>query len=169
MRIGARITLAPFLWAYPGFGELCGKVYPSSSGCRRAAALPGKVENQGLNKDSYSFLKTLQETPSPSGFEQPVQRIVRERMGEYADSIETDVHGNVIVALNPKAKPRVMIAGHCDQIGLMTRYIDDNGYIFFVSIGGMDRHRGEESQRDRTGCGDRRSDHLPPGDGGAGQ
>jgi len=91
-----------------------------------------------LRKESYDFLKAVQETPSPSGFEQPVQRIVRRRMKPFADSIETDVHGNVIVAVHPKGAPRVMLAGHCDQIGLMVNYIDDNGFIFFSAIGGID-------------------------------
>ncbi len=95
-------------------------------------------ENVALKKESFEFLKSLQETPSPSGFEQPVQRIVRERMKPFADSVETDVHGNVIVALNPKGSPRVMLAGHCDQIGLMVKHIDDNGYVFFAAIGGID-------------------------------
>ncbi len=87
---------------------------------------------------SYEFLKAIQETPSPSGFEQPVQRIVREYMKPFADEIQSDVHGNVIVALNPKKSPRVMLAGHADQIGLMVNYIDDNGFLFFRQIGGID-------------------------------
>lgn len=91
-----------------------------------------------MRKESYDFLKAIQEAPSPSGFEQPVQRVVRERMEPFADAIETDVHGSVIVSLNPKGSPRVMLAGHCDQIGMMARYIDDNGYIFFAQIGGID-------------------------------
>ncbi len=91
-----------------------------------------------MRKDAYEFLKEIQETPSPSGYEQPVQRIVRRRMKSCADKIETDVHGNVIVALNPEGSPRVMLAGHCDQIGLMVRYIDDNGFLFFGAIGGID-------------------------------
>ncbi|MGB0715766.1 MAG: M42 family metallopeptidase [Phycisphaerae bacterium] len=91
-----------------------------------------------MRKDSLSFLQALQETPSPSGYEQPVQRIVRKRMKAYADSIETDVHGNVTVALNPKATTRVMLAGHCDQIGLQIRHIDDRGYLYFGAIGGID-------------------------------
>lgn len=96
------------------------------------------MERKTLRKESYDFLKALQETPSPSGFEQPVQRIVRKRMKPFAGRIETDVHGNVIVGLNPKGSPRVMLAGHCDQIGLMVNYIDDNGYIFVLAIGGLD-------------------------------
>jgi len=91
-----------------------------------------------VRKESYNFLKKIQETPSPSGFEQPVQRIVRRRMKPFADTIETDVHGNVIVGINPKGSPRVMLAGHADQIGLMVNYIDENGYIFFLPIGGID-------------------------------
>jgi endoglucanase len=96
------------------------------------------MEQETLRKESYGFLKALQETPSPSGFEQPVQRIVRKRMKPFAGSIETDVHGNVIVGLNLKGSPRVMLAGHCDQIGLMVNYIDDNGFIFVLAIGGLD-------------------------------
>jgi endoglucanase len=59
-------------------------------------------------------------------------------MKPFADRIETDVHGNVVVGLNPKGAPKVMLAGHCDQIGMMVRFIDDNGYIFFSPIGGID-------------------------------
>ncbi len=91
-----------------------------------------------MRKESYEFLKKIQETPSPSGFEQPVQRIVRRRMKPYADSIQGDVHGNVIAVLNPEGSPRVMLAGHCDQIGLMVNYIDEKGFIFFTAIGGID-------------------------------
>lgn len=91
-----------------------------------------------MRKESYEFLKSILETPSPSGFEQPVQRLVRERMKRYADELETDVHGNLTVALNPQGSPRVMLAGHCDQIGLMVNHIDSNGFIFFKPIGGLD-------------------------------
>lgn len=91
-----------------------------------------------MRKDSYEFLRTLTETPSPSGFEQVIQKVIRNQMKPVADTFETDLHGNLIVGLNPKANPRVMLAGHCDQIGLMANYIDDNGYIFFVPIGGVD-------------------------------
>ncbi|MFQ5591102.1 MAG: M42 family peptidase [Phycisphaerae bacterium] len=87
---------------------------------------------------SYEFLKEIQETPSPSGFEQPVQRIVRKYIEPFADDVKTDVHGNAIAALNPTGSPRVMLAGHCDQIGMMVNYFDDSGYIFFKQVGGID-------------------------------
>lgn len=91
-----------------------------------------------VRKESHDFLRTIQQTPSVSGFEQPVQRIVRKRMKAFADKIDTDVHGNVTISLNPGGTPRVMLAGHCDQIGMMVKYIDDNGYVFFCQVGGID-------------------------------
>jgi endoglucanase len=89
-------------------------------------------------KECFEFLKNIAETPSVSGFEQPVARIIRDRMKRYADDITTDVHGNTIVALNPKGSPRVMLAGHYDQIGLMVQYITDEGFITFATVGGID-------------------------------
>ena len=57
------------------------------------------------------FLTKLLETPAPSGYEQPVQDVVREYLGPFADKIATDVHGNVVAAKNSDAEPRVMLAG----------------------------------------------------------
>ena len=91
-----------------------------------------------MQKECFEFLEALAETPSVSGFEQPVARIIRNRMKRYADDITTDVHGNTIVVLNPKGSPRVMLAGHYDQIGLMVQFITDEGYITFTTVGGID-------------------------------
>ncbi len=91
-----------------------------------------------MNADSLNFLLRLLSTPSPSGFEQPAQRLVRERMKAYSDQITSDVHGNTVAALNPGGRPRVMLAGHVDQIGFMVRYVDKKGFVFFGPIGGID-------------------------------
>lgn len=84
------------------------------------------------------FLQQILETPSPSGYEQPVQRIVRGYAEGFADEIRTDTHGNVVISVNPEAPLRVMFAGHADQIGLIVTYIDDNGFIYSKPIGGWD-------------------------------
>lgn len=84
------------------------------------------------------FLKELLETPSPSGYERPVQNVVRRFVGEFADDVRTDLHGNVIACVNPGVATRVMFAGHCDQIGLIVSQIDDNGFIYSQPIGGWD-------------------------------
>ncbi len=88
--------------------------------------------------ESKDFLHQLLVTPSPTGYEQPVQRIIRMRMKKYADSIETDLHGNVIVGINTKAPRKVMLAGHCDQIGLMVRHITSDGFLYVSALGGID-------------------------------
>jgi tetrahedral aminopeptidase len=87
---------------------------------------------------SLTFLKTLLQTPSPSGFERPIQDVVRAWAQPLAHEVRTDRHGNVIAALNPEGKPRIMLAGHCDQIGLMVQHVDDAGFLYVQPIGGWD-------------------------------
>jgi endoglucanase len=91
-----------------------------------------------LSPESFEFLQSMLTTPSVSGFEQPVARVIRRRMEKFADKITTDLHGNTIVALNPGSSPRVMLAGHVDQIGLMVRHVTDEGFIYFAPVGGVD-------------------------------
>lgn len=92
------------------------------------------------NLDNFDFLKQLVETPSPSGFEQPVQRLIRRQLEGVADHLETDVMGNLIALLKGRGGPTVMLAGHCDEIGFMVQFVDDNGFIYFGAIGGVDPH-----------------------------
>ena len=91
-----------------------------------------------MRKDRIAFLRKLVETPSPSGFEQPVQKIIRAEMKKHSSEVRTDVHGNVIGIVNPDADFRIMLAGHCDEVGMMVMNIDDNGYIYSSAIGGVD-------------------------------
>jgi endoglucanase len=91
-----------------------------------------------MHEASFAFLKNILETPSPSGFERPVQDLVRSWARSYADEVRTDRHGNVIAVLHPSGQPRIMLAGHCDQIGLMVQHIDDNGFLYVQPIGGWD-------------------------------
>jgi endoglucanase len=91
-----------------------------------------------MHEASLGFFKRLLETPSPSGFEGRIQDIVRSWARSYTDNVTTDRHGNVIACLNPSGQPRIMLAGHCDQIGLMVQYIDESGYLYVQPIGGWD-------------------------------
>jgi putative aminopeptidase FrvX len=91
-----------------------------------------------MDAKAKTFFQRILETPSPSGYEQPVQDVVREYVGKFADEVSTDLHGNVIACCNPGAKLRVMFAGHADQIGLLVTHIDDNGFIYTNTIGGWD-------------------------------
>jgi endoglucanase len=95
---------------------------------------------------AHAFFLNLLNTPSPSGFEQQIQEVVRGWARNYADEVRTDRHGNVIAIRHPIGgrhsgaadAPRIMLAGHCDQIGLMVQHIDDNGYLYVQPIGGWD-------------------------------
>ena len=91
-----------------------------------------------METTARDFFQRLLETPSPSGYETPVQDVVRDYVGSFADDVRTDVHGNVIVGKNLDAPVRLMFAGHCDQIGLIVQHIDDDGFVYVNSIGGWD-------------------------------
>ncbi len=91
-----------------------------------------------MRKESLDFLKKLLSTPSPSGFEEKIQRVCKKYMEPYADEIYKDVHGNQYHVINKKADLRIMLAGHVDEIGLMVNTIDKDGFLGFVPIGGVD-------------------------------
>lgn len=91
-----------------------------------------------MEASDLKFLRTLLETPGTSGYEQQVQQVVRDFASPFADEVTTDWHGNVAAIVNPSGSPRVMLAGHCDQIGLMVRHIDDLGFLWVSPIGGWD-------------------------------
>lgn len=91
-----------------------------------------------MDPKALDFFKTLLETPSPSGYESSLQQIVRDYVADFADEVRTDLHGNVIVVKNPDSPLRVMLAGHCDQIGLIVQHIDDAGFLYVQPIGGWD-------------------------------
>lgn len=91
-----------------------------------------------MQPESRQFLERLLLTPSPSGFEQQIQEVVRGWAGQFADEVRTDRHGNVIAVLNPGAQPRIMLAGHCDQLGLMVEFIDESGFLYVQPVGGWD-------------------------------
>ena len=91
-----------------------------------------------MDSAALDFFKAVLETPSPSGYEQPVQQLVRDYAEGFADTITTDSHGNVIMVKNPDAPLRVMFAGHADQIGLIIQHIDSDGFLYVQPIGGWD-------------------------------
>ena len=91
-----------------------------------------------MDSSAREFLWSLLHTPSPSGYEQPVQRLVRDYLKGSADTLTTDSHGNVIAGRSGASRQRMLLAGHCDQIGLIVQYIDSDGFISVQPIGGWD-------------------------------
>jgi endoglucanase len=91
-----------------------------------------------LDKKALDFLELLVNTPSPSGFERPAQEVWREYVSEFADRVDSDTQGNSIGVVNPGGSPRVMLIGHCDEVGFMVRHVNDDGFVYFGAIGGVD-------------------------------
>ena len=94
-----------------------------------------------MREESFEFLRQLIAAPSPSGYEQPAQRVFRSYIDPFAE-VTTDILGNVIgrVRGTGEGLPRVMLVGHSDEIGFQVKYIEDKGYIYFGAIGGVDPH-----------------------------
>jgi putative aminopeptidase FrvX len=91
-----------------------------------------------LETSSLEFLKKLLDTPAPSGFEAAAARVWREEAGTFADRVDADISGNSIAVVNEGAEPRIMLAGHIDEIGVMVTHIDDDGFVYFEGVGGWD-------------------------------
>jgi endoglucanase len=91
-----------------------------------------------MREASLDFLKELVNTPSPTGHEFRGQRVWLNYVKQFADETYTDAHGNAVAVLNKGGSPRLMLAGHADEIGLTVNYIDDQGFIYVRKIGGVD-------------------------------
>ena len=93
-----------------------------------------------MRSESWTFLKTLIETPGPSGYERDVAAVWRTEAETFADEVDRDLTGNSFAWLrssNPDA-PTVLIEGHIDEIGIQITHVDPEGYIWFDAIGGWD-------------------------------
>jgi endoglucanase len=93
-----------------------------------------------MRDESLAFLKELVAAPSPSGYEQPAQKVFTNYAKPFCDEVVTDVMGNTTGIINKKGKPVVMLSGHCDEIGFMVTYIEKEGFLRFRPIGGIDAH-----------------------------
>ena len=91
-----------------------------------------------MTPESLTFLKSLLDTPGPSSFERAPARAWRREAESLADEVRADVAGNSYATLNPGGRPRVMLAGHIDEIGVMVTHVDDEGFLSFDTIGGWD-------------------------------
>ena len=89
-----------------------------------------------MNKRSLQFLETLVNTPSPSGHESRGLRVWMDYVTQYADETYSDAYGNCVAVLNKGGGPRLMLAGHADEIGMTVNFIDDDGYVYVRRLGG---------------------------------
>ncbi len=91
-----------------------------------------------MNKSSKTFLKNMINAISPSGYENCAAAVWKGYAEKYAETVETDVHGNSHAVFNKGGKVKVMLAGHYDEIGFLISHIDDKGFLWIAPIGGWD-------------------------------
>jgi putative aminopeptidase FrvX len=85
------------------------------------------------------LLKRLTEAAGPSGFEDEVRNLIREEVAPYVQRVTTDALGSLYCERESrKARPRVMLDAHMDEVGLMVVRIDDDGLLHVRPIGGID-------------------------------
>ncbi|GAP62825.1 endoglucanase [Ardenticatena maritima] len=118
-------------------------------------------------KLNEEFLKRLLEAIGPSGFEDDAAQVWMEAAQTFADRVERDTHGNTYATINPGGSPRLLLAGHLDEIGLIVNYIDEKGYVYVKGLGGWDpqvligqRVRFKGLQGDVIGVVGRKAIHL---------
>jgi endoglucanase len=90
-----------------------------------------------MREESLSFLKTLVNTPSPVGHEVRGQRVWLDYVGQFADETFSDAYGNCVAVLNKGGSPKLMLAGHADEIALAVNFIDEDGYVYVRKMGGV--------------------------------
>jgi putative aminopeptidase FrvX len=88
--------------------------------------------------NDLAFLERLLDAAGPSGFETRPSRIWKEEARGFAERVWTDVHGNAYAVVGESRRPRVMLAGHVDEIGFQVTWVNEEGFIYFDGIGGWD-------------------------------
>ena len=91
-----------------------------------------------LNKKSLTFLEKYLNNASPTGYEWGGQKIWMDYLKPYADEFITDTYGTAVAVINPKAKYKVVIEGHADEISWYVNYISDTGLLYVIRNGGSD-------------------------------
>ncbi|GAB3803945.1 M42 family metallopeptidase [Virgibacillus kimchii] len=87
--------------------------------------------------ETLTMLKDLTDAKGISGHEKEARDVMEKYLAPYADEVYTDNLGSLIgkKAGNPDG-PKIMVAGHLDEIGFMVTRIDDKGFVYFQTIGG---------------------------------
>lgn len=85
------------------------------------------------------LIQKLVETQGPSGYETQIRSVVREEVEPYADALQVDALGNLIVQKGKGSADgiKIMLAAHIDEIGVMVTQVDENGFIRFTTLGGV--------------------------------
>ena len=86
-----------------------------------------------------SLIKMLVESTGPSGYESQVRDVIRAEIEPYADEVNIDALGNLIATKGEPSKDgkKILLAAHMDEIGIIATHVDENGFVRFTTIGGV--------------------------------
>lgn len=94
-------------------------------------------EVKAMNQDTLQLFQTLTELPGAPGFEHEVRKFMRRELGKYTNEIVQDRLGGLFgVIRGDEQGPRVMVAGHMDEVGFIVTAITDQGMLKFQPLGG---------------------------------
>ena len=85
------------------------------------------------------FLVDLLNARSPTGAEHEAQAVVDQYVENEVDTYRRDTMGNRFATVNPEGDPSLLFAGHIDELGLIITYINDQGFVYFDTLGGHDK------------------------------
>jgi endoglucanase len=91
-----------------------------------------------MNKKDREFLFNLLETPSPTGWEMPGQRVWAHHMEGFADKVECDTYGSTWATLKGSSKNVIMLEAHADEIGFIVKQVTKEGFLRLDRVGGSD-------------------------------
>jgi len=86
----------------------------------------------------FKLLKEISETPGVSGFESSIRNLIINEIKDLADEISIDNLGNIIALKKGTNNKKILVAAHMDEIGFIINYIDDDGFLHFLPLGGFD-------------------------------
>jgi putative aminopeptidase FrvX len=91
---------------------------------------------------AVAFLRRLLDAPGPSGYESAPAQVWRDEAAAFADEVTHDVVGSSFARVKPRQDatdpPKVLLAGHIDEIGFVITHIDKEGFLWFSPLGGWD-------------------------------
>ena len=96
------------------------------------------MDNKFFPEQSLTFLENYLNNPSPTGFESKGQKLWLDYIKPYIDDYFIDTYGTVVGVINPKAKYKVVIEAHADEISWFVHYITKDGFIYLRRNGGSD-------------------------------
>ncbi|GGM26329.1 peptidase M28 [Paraliobacillus quinghaiensis] len=88
-----------------------------------------------MNQETKQLFRTLTELQGAAGNEHHVRKFMRGELEKYSDEVIQDNLGGVFGIKQGKG-PKVMVAGHMDEVGFMITQITKNGMLRFQTLGG---------------------------------